>query len=53
MPQVEMPDMSPKKEKELEYLRAKVEQQEADLAYIAMMTDIDMEGEEDGNLYAD
>jgi len=42
---LEKPGMNPREEKELEYLRAKVEQQEAALDYVAMMCDVEIEEE--------
>ena len=53
MPKIEKPDMSPRKEQELAYLRAKVEQQEADIAFVAMMADVELEGEGDAEVGAD
>lgn len=40
-------------EKRNEWLESKIEQQEADIAFIAMMADVEMEGEEDANGIAD
>lgn len=40
-------------EKRNEWLESKVEQQEADIAYIAMMADVEMEGDGDAEVGAD
>mgnify|MGYP006988843404 CR=1 FL=1 len=43
----------PRTEKRNEWLESRVEQQEADIAFIAMMADVEMEGGGDGDAIAD
>lgn len=44
---ISKPGMNPREEKELEYLKAKVDQQEAVIDYLAMMCDVELDEEDE------